>query len=198
MSADITRTIKYEAERDEGFARWIMGTSGGERLRNCIQCGLCTATCPVSVYMDLTPRRLMNLAREGFRREVLGSVAIWLCTSCYACTVQCPKRIRVTDIMYALKRRAIEDGVFPRGLPIPVLSQEFQRMVRRHGRISEMRLVAMVFLRTNVWKLAGNARLGVRLFRTGRLVLRQEAVRWPVRFRALLHDLGGVRERGPA
>ena len=117
--------IKYEVERDPVFAKWVTGVMGGERIRNCIQCGLCSASCPLSPYMDLTPRRLIHMAREGFKRDVLESFTIWLCTSCYSCTVECPRRIRVTDVMYALKRRAIEDGVYPRRFPIPVLASEF-------------------------------------------------------------------------
>ena len=104
---DLKRTDKFEAERDPEFVRWISHTVGGEKIRDCQQCGLCSATCPLSPSMDLSPRRLMDLSREGFKEEVLSSFSIWLCTSCYACTVGCPKQINVTQVMYALKERAI-------------------------------------------------------------------------------------------
>ena len=104
--------IKYEVERDPDYARWVTGVMGGERMRDRIQCGLCSASCPLSPYMDYTPRRSIHMAWEGSKRNVLESFTIWLCPSCYSCTVECPRRIRVTAVMYALKRRAIEDGVY--------------------------------------------------------------------------------------
>jgi len=169
--------IKYEIERDPEFARWITGVIGGERIRNCIQCGLCSASCPLSPYMDLTPRRLIHLSREGFKRDVLESFTIWLCTSCYSCTVECPRRIRVTDIMYALKRRAIEDRVYPRRFPIPVLASQFAEMIRRHGRVTESWLVFRVFLKTAVLRLMGMSKLGTKLFVTGRIGLLPESIK---------------------
>jgi heterodisulfide reductase subunit C len=169
--------IKYEIERDPEFARWITGVIGGERIRNCIQCGLCSASCPLSPYMDLTPRRLIHLSREGFKRDVLESFTIWLCTSCYSCTVECPRRIRVTDIMYALKRRAIEDRVYPRRFPIPVLASQFAEMIRRRGRVTESWLVFRVFLKTAVLRLMGMSKLGTKLFVTGRIGLLPESIK---------------------
>jgi ABC-type lipoprotein release transport system permease subunit len=66
----LEQKIKYEAERDRDFAQWVISQTGGENLRHCIQCGVCSATCPLSLYMDYTPRRLINLAREGGVTEI--------------------------------------------------------------------------------------------------------------------------------
>ena len=173
----VQRMIKYEVERDPQFAGWVAGVIGGERIRNCIQCGLCSASCPLSPYMDYTPRRLIHMAREGFKREVLGSFTIWLCTSCYSCTVECPRRIRVTDVMYALKRRAIEDGVYPKRFPIPVLASEFGAMIRRRGRVTESWVIVRVFLKTAILRLLRMSKLGTRLFFSGRMGLVPESIR---------------------
>jgi quinone-modifying oxidoreductase, subunit QmoC len=178
--------IKYEIERDPEFARWITGVIGGERIRNCIQCGLCSASCPLSPYMDLTPRRLIHLSREGFKRDVLESFTIWLCTSCYSCTVECPRRIRVTDVMYALKRRAIEDGVYPRRFPIPVLASKFGEMIRRRGRVTESWLVFRVCLKSAIPRLLGMSKLGAKLLLTGRIGFVPETIRGRKQLQAML------------
>ena len=70
---------------------------------------------------------------------MLESATPWLCASCYECQVRCPRDIKVTDIMYALKRRAIEKGMYPKRFPIPVLAKAFYNMVATHGRNSESR-----------------------------------------------------------
>src|SRR5690242_875647 len=138
---EVKRTIKYEGDRVPSFAREIMNVSGCDQLQSCIQCGTCSGTCPLSIYMDFSPRQMMALVRAGFKNEVLQSKTVWLCASCYACTVECPRKIRITDIMYALKQRAINEGIYPRHFPIPVLATEFSKMVGSKGRITETLLV---------------------------------------------------------
>ncbi len=183
------RQIKLEADLDQGFADWIVRTEGGERLRSCIQCGTCSATCPMAIYMDYTPRRLINLARAGFKQEVLASQTPWLCASCYACTVECPQQIAVTDIIYAIKRRALEEGQFPKRMPLAVLAREFFRAVRRRGRITESWLVFGLLVRTSGKRLLGMSGLGLGLLRTGRFGLRPEGIRRRKQLRAVLDHL---------
>lgn len=173
---EIKRIVKFEAERDPAFAHWISHTVGGERIRHCLQCGLCSGSCPLSLYMDYTPRRLMHLSREGFKEEVLGSYTIWLCTCCYACMVECPKNINITHLMYALKTRAIEEHHYPKHFAIPVLAKEFSQMILKSGRITESWLVLRVLLKTAFWRLFGFTRLGLQLFRTGRMRLATEKI----------------------
>lgn len=173
----IERTIKYESDRSVGFGRDVMRVPGCEQLEHCIQCGTCSGVCPLSIYMDHSPRQVMALTRADFRDEVLRSHTIWLCASCYACTVECPQQIRITDIMYELKQRAIDAGIYPRRFPIPVLAHEFTRMVRKHGRITELVLVIRLFLKTDWLAALGNWRLGLDLLRTGRFSLLTERIR---------------------
>jgi len=176
---EIKRTIRYESDRVKGFGREIMSVPGCEELENCIQCGTCSGVCPLSVYMDQTPRQVMALTRSDFKSEVLGSQTIWLCASCYACTVECPKEIRITDIMYELKQRAIRAGVYPKRFPIPVLAREFSEMVRKNGRITEMILVMKLFLKTSWIAALSNWRMGLDLQKTGRMSLKAEKIKHP-------------------
>lgn len=173
---EIKRTIKYEADRVRGFADEIMSVSGCEQLKSCIQCGTCSGTCPLSIYMDFSPRQVMALVRADFKNEVLASKTVWLCASCYACTVECPRQIRITDIMYALKQRAIKEGIYPKRFPIPILAKEFSEMVRSKGRITETLLVMRLFLKANWRAVLSSWRLGLGLIRTGRFVIRHERI----------------------
>lgn len=167
---------RTESDRDPAFANWIRNLEGAERIRECIHCGVCSASCPLARWMDYSPRRLMHLAREGFKNDVLESYALWLCTSCYVCTVRCPREIPVTEVMYALKGRAISGGHYPHRFPIPVLARSFGRMVRREGRISEGRLALWLMLKTSVRRLLGMTRLAPHLLRTGRMAIHSEHV----------------------
>jgi heterodisulfide reductase subunit C len=174
---EIRRYIAYESDLDPGFGELIARKAYGEKLFSCIQCGTCGGTCPVSHYMDYTPRKIIAMVREGFRDEVLHCVTIWLCASCYACTVDCPREIKITDVMYALKQEAMAQGVYPRRFSIPVLAREFFGGVLRDGRSNELPMMIRFFLKTNPLRMLQNAPVAWRLWRTGRLALRQEHTR---------------------
>ncbi len=178
VTREIQRHIAYENELDPAFGEHIARKAYGEKLFSCIQCGTCSGTCPVSHYMDYTPRKIIAMVREGFKDEVLNCFTIWLCASCYACTVDCPREIKITDVMYALKQEAIAQGVYPRGFPIPMLAREFFRGVIRDGRSNEVPLMMRLFMKTNPLGMLRNMRVALGLLRAGRMSpWRQERTR---------------------
>lgn len=174
---EFTRTIKYESDRVPGFGEQVMSVPGCEALKSCIQCGTCSGVCPLSIYMDYSPRQVMAMTRADFKNEVLRSHTIWLCASCYACTAECPRQIRITDIIYELKQRAIQEKIYPKHFTVPVLAQEFRSMVEEWGRINETLLATKLFLKTNWLAAMGMWRLGLGLMRTGRFSMMPEAIK---------------------
>ena len=108
------------------------------------------------------------MTRAGFKQEVLRSNTIWLCASCYSCTVECPREIRITDIMYTLKQRAIQEKVYPRRFPIPILAKEFFKSVVKTGRSNEIWIVIKMFLKTNPLNLLKQGMMGMKLMLRGR------------------------------
>lgn len=186
-----TRTMKYQREADPEWSEHVRALPGCERVSSCIQCGTCSGTCPLSIYMDFTPRRVIALIREGFRADALGCQTIWLCASCYSCAAHCPQQIHITDVMYSLKRQAIREHRYPKRFPIPVLAKEFFNLVRRRGRSSEFWLVLRLALKSNPFVLFTMIRTGWDLVRTGRLTLTAESIR---RRDELQRALDGTRE----
>jgi hypothetical protein len=100
----------------------------------------------------------------------------------------------VTDIMYALKRRAIEDRAFPKRFPIPVLAGEFAAMIRRKGRVTESWLVVRVFLKTSILRLLGMSKLGTKLFFSGRMELIPASIRDRKQLQTLLDTVEAHKE----
>lgn len=178
---------KFEAQLDPGFAAEIAGeVEDGELLHQCIQCGTCSSACPVSAYMDLTPRRLIAMTRAGARDDVLHSVSPWVCTSCYACTVECPKRIPITEIMHAMRRISLREKTYPRRFTTPVMTKAFVDMIHDRGRSTESWISMKLYLKTNPTQLIKNASVGQRLMRQGRMGLRRESIHERSKLRALL------------
>jgi len=169
-----------------GLIQELAGVPHADRLWSCIQCGACSGACPMTAYMDFTPRRLMEMTRDGYRDEVLRSTSIWVCTSCYACTEACPKQIPVTDIMYGLRRAAFREETYPKRFTTPVLAREMVNMTRKRGRGTESWLSLRLYLKTAPIQLLKYIPLGQRLLRSGRMGIKRESIRNREQLRKLL------------
>jgi len=191
---DIQRRLKYESELDRDFKEKIAEVAHGEQLFRCIQCGTCSATCPVSHYMDFTPRKIIQMVREGFKEDVLSNPTVWLCASCYSCTVECPKGIKITDIMYALKREAITSGHYPKHFPTPLLANNFFSQVLNNGRNSEGPLLFKMYMKSNPLMLFKNMILGFKLWKTGRLSMKTEKIKIKGSLNKLLENIEKATE----
>ncbi|NQU14431.1 MAG: 4Fe-4S dicluster domain-containing protein [Desulfobacteraceae bacterium] len=130
---------------DPSFAREVFeNVDFGDEIKMCMQCGVCAASCPLSLQMDHPPRQIFTLIRAGKKEEVLGSQAIMLCTSCYACKVRCPRKIPVVDVMHGLANYALKQGFVPRK-DTANFGSKFWEQVYRIGRIDEKDLPRRYF-----------------------------------------------------
>ncbi len=195
LSEQVIQQLKFESELDRDFGERIAQLAYGEKLFSCIQCGTCSATCPLSTYMDYTPRKIIAMVRAGFKEDVLENRTIWLCASCYSCTVECPKGIKITDVMYALKREAIINKVYPKRFTIPILARSFFTEVKNRGRLSEVFLMMRYYLSTNPLKSIRQLPLAIRLLKAGRLSLFEEGVKNKEQLRIIMESNYTVEAR---
>lgn len=123
--------------------------------------------------MDISPRKVIALFRAGQIEEILRSCTIWICASCYMCTTRCPQQIKITDLLYALKRTAMDKKLYPDRFPVYLLSKNFVRLVNHYGRNQEMLLLLLYYLKRNPFELLRLLPMGWALMRKGRIAL------WP-------------------
>ena len=149
----------------------VAALPGGEQIRNCIQCGVCTGTCPAAREMEYPPRKIIALIRAGMRDEVLSSSSMWHCLSCYLCTVRCPRDIKPTEIAHALEGLAYQQGFRIRGTRTPAMYRSFVDSVRRNGRVHEFGMMLNYYLTTNPLAALKMTTVGLKLFLHKRMPL---------------------------
>jgi len=140
----------------------------GEKIKECIQCGTCSASCPSSAAMEYSPREIIAALRAGMLDRVLNANTVWMCVSCYSCTVRCPAGIPFTDVMYELKRLEVDKGL-SKGANGAAMATAFADTVDKYGRNAETTLLRTYFLRTNPLKVLPQIPLAMKLFFKGRL-----------------------------
>ncbi len=72
-------------------------------FKNCMQCGNCSVVCSLSPEDRPFPRKEMIYAAWGLSDRLVGNVNIWQCYQCGDCTQYCPRGVRPSDILSALR-----------------------------------------------------------------------------------------------
>jgi heterodisulfide reductase subunit C len=180
------------------FEQVVAGTPGTPRLEMCIQCGTCGGSCPSGPDMDHTPRALFAMIEAGMADTVLRSNAPWYCVSCYYCMVRCPQEVHITDLMYTLKRMAVQNGLYQESsaASAPDFSETFIDFVESYGRSFELGLATRYHLRHNpmgAMKMATS--LGLGMLRKGRMELNPKRIKGIEQLQAILtkaKQMGGA------
>lgn len=158
-------------------------------VQACIQCGICSGTCPAVAFMQHSPRAIIAMIRAGQKTAVLASNTYWACASCYACSVKCPQGIDVAAMMYGLKRYALWRNHYRRVPPAADFSRRFVRLITRYGRSYEPALAAPYLWRYGLRGLLDELRTALGLLRRGRLPLLPRPIRRVERLRRVIGQI---------
>lgn len=164
------------------------GTAGIEHLartsvRDCYQCGKCSAGCPMAEQMDLLPNQLIRLVQMGRLEKAIRSGAIWECVSCLTCSTRCPKSVDCAGVLDGLRQLSVEnDCVAPQHRRTVLFQRAFLDNIRRNGRLRELELVGEFKMRgflsdRSVAMLLKDAMLGPKMLKRRKLHLWSKRVK---------------------
>jgi heterodisulfide reductase subunit D len=75
----------------------------------CLDCGVCTGSCPVSrVFPDFSPRQIIERCLYGL--EEPSDPTLWSCLTCAQCSVRCPVNINFPEFIRLMRDEAHARG----------------------------------------------------------------------------------------
>jgi len=77
---------------------------GARDMEICMQCGLCSASCPLSSGANSFPRKIYRYIQLGLKDKLLKSSVPWLCYYCGDCNKDCPRGAEPAETMMAARR----------------------------------------------------------------------------------------------
>lgn len=193
--------LKVEPATPNPFLDEVCSTSGGESIRWCAQCGLCSASCPNVAQMDYSPRKIIALIRAGRRYDVLTSNTMWICASCYLCTVRCPKDVKITELMHALDRLSARHGL-SYGRATPAMYRAFIDSIKSNGRVHELGMMMKFYLlalstgKINPLATIKMLPLALKLLLNGRISIKPTKIKGSEQLKTIMERaraLGGTR-----
>ena len=86
-----------------------------KELYKCLQCAICTGSCPVSrVIEGFNPREMvLDYILNDEQDEVLEAEMIWYCTTCQICNERCPHEIDICGLIIHIMNHAAERRNIP-------------------------------------------------------------------------------------
>ena len=172
MSAE-TNVAMVEKYRNNFLNEVKDNVEEGEWVRMCMQCGVCSGSCPLGPHWDHPPQEIFMMIRANKREEVLTSTSMWMCTSCYNCVVRCPRELPITHIMHGLAHYAKRLGLAPKNQPTFKFAEHFWDNLMKKGRVNELKLgLSLYFMNgftEGVKTALKMAPIGMGMFKTKRM-----------------------------
>lgn len=106
-------TIQKISDSPIDFAEKIIRdvkNSRDDGVLKCVQCGMCTSTCPAARHSDYNPRDIIERVLEG-DESIVADDCIWNCFYCYTCHSVCPVGNSVCEVNQIIKQIAIENEI---------------------------------------------------------------------------------------
>lgn len=159
------------------FLKKVLAEGGdGAAIAACMQCGTCSGGCTNIDLMDMSPRTLVLMVQRGEWEKVLKSNALWMCSSCYICTSRCPRGVRPSDVIEAVKAIAIREGIENDSTRF---NQIFVDLVQKRGILFEPELMQKY---GGLKAMIDQAELGVKLVLKGKMSPFPDKVKDPQKF----------------
>jgi len=145
----------------------------GHMVKMCMQCGVCSGSCPMQDNWEHPPQELFMMIRANKREEVLGSSSMWMCTSCYNCIARCPRGLPITHIMHGLATYSRRLGLVPKGQQTAMFAPLMWDNLLKKGRTNELKLgLSLYFMNgigAGIKKALSMKDVGLGMMKTGRL-----------------------------
>ena len=145
----------------------------GHMVKMCMQCGVCSGSCPMQNNWEHPPQELFMMIRANKREEVLTSTSMWMCTSCYNCIARCPRGLPITHIMHGLATYAKRLQLVPKNQPTAKFAQLMWDNLTKKGRTNELKLgLSLYFMNgivEGIKKSLSMTDVGLGMMKTGRL-----------------------------
>ncbi|MBC8238836.1 MAG: 4Fe-4S dicluster domain-containing protein [Alphaproteobacteria bacterium] len=162
---------------DLSFARFVRdNVDGGDKMNMCMQCGVCSGSCPIGNEMEHGPRKLFMMVRAGMKDAVLNSNSWQSCVSCYNCVVRCPREVPVKYILHGLGRLAVAEGyVKEKELVNTRFANAFWWSVVKYGKTDERLVTAKYYfsggIGEGIKKGMANMKIAMGMIKTKRMHL---------------------------
>jgi heterodisulfide reductase subunit C len=111
---EITRADRTVVLQEEADKKWLLHSDDTD-FSCCFGCQICTTVCPVvknyenpAESLGLLPHQIMYCLGTGLTDAASGARMLWVCLTCYQCQEHCPQQVKVTDLLYELKNKAVQ------------------------------------------------------------------------------------------
>lgn len=166
-------TAMIEKYRNNFLKEVEANVEEGQWLKMCMQCGVCSGSCPLGKHWAHPPQEIFMMVRANQREAVLTSDSMWMCTSCYNCIVRCPRELPITHIMHGLATYAKRLGLVPAKQPTAWFSQTFWDNMMKKGRVNELKLGLSMYFRdgfgSGIKESMRNKDLGMNMMKAKRM-----------------------------
>lgn len=118
--------VKEKAEKASALNAELLTKKADELFMACMQCGTCTALCPVNQVSGYSPRQIIRSISMDAATLAEVDERVWDCATCLSCVENCPRGIEILDLTRAVREHSLENRMMPKYLNTPLASLKSQ------------------------------------------------------------------------
>ncbi len=99
--------MSYTSQDNAGISSGVKNAC--KDIFKCMQCGVCSGSCPSGRHTSLNIRKLVRKAARN--SDVIREEELWMCTTCYNCQERCPRNIDIVDAVLGIRTLAAHEGI---------------------------------------------------------------------------------------
>ncbi len=181
MVVEGTQALDLE-EFDPSFKYVVSNEIGGQNIKLCFNCGICTVSCPMRKIDDtFNPRRIIRMILYGMKNEILSDETIWKCAHCLSCLERCPQDVKFAEVIEALRILAVKEakkGNIKIKGPQIKFDSTFKDSIKSHGRVFEAGLLSKyMFKKRDLGFIMSFLSLGLKMFLKRKISLFPEKIK---------------------
>ncbi|PXF51549.1 MAG: hypothetical protein C4B55_04020 [Candidatus Methanophagaceae archaeon] len=106
--------VEGEGKGEGDAGEFVDALAYATGVNKCVECGVCTALCPVTAKEPgFSPRLLSGLALSEDAEKLVLSEEIWKCTTCGVCDAVCPYEVDFLRFVQGARSLALSRGSVP-------------------------------------------------------------------------------------
>jgi len=78
-------------------------------LRGCLNCGVCTSSCPAAKFYDFGPREMIQYMMRDAVDKIweFTNKKVWACVQCFTCSMRCPFNNEIAGLIMVLREYSV-------------------------------------------------------------------------------------------
>ncbi|MHA1783531.1 MAG: (Fe-S)-binding protein [Promethearchaeota archaeon] len=103
--------VSNNSDSGQELINLIFNDEDARTILNCFQCGMCTASCPVSEQFPFKTHQMVRIGGLGSNEDIILESTLRYCLTCRTCQEYCPQGVDFIEFVKLARAALVKKGI---------------------------------------------------------------------------------------